>query len=197
MKLGDVELGRVFTELVSTLSLAGDLGLLLRVESLVARGPKRGETAGLFAPPEQRIRAALASYATSTGTTTRRWLFAEDAVQGVGLLAIAEKNFDVVLMNPPFGAGSAPAKRDFERAYPRTKNDLYAAFVERGIELLSARGRLGAITSRTGFFLSRFQPWREEVLLAKAPPAVFADLGFGVLDSAMVETAAYCLELIS
>ena len=36
-KLGDVELGRVFTSLVESLSLAGDLGLLLRVEQLVAR----------------------------------------------------------------------------------------------------------------------------------------------------------------
>jgi len=107
---------------------------------------------------------------------------------------VAEKKFDVVLMNPPFGAGSTRAKRDFDAAYPRTRNDVYAAFVERGIELLSPRGRLGAISSRTGFFLSSFQKWREEILLRTAPPVVFADLGAGVLDSAMVETAAYCLE---
>ena len=70
---------------------------------------------------------------------------------------------------------------------------MYAAFVERGIELLVDSGMLGAITSRTGFFLSSFQKWREEILLEEAPPVVFADLGFGVLDSAMVEVAAYCL----
>src|SRR5690606_32012052 len=118
----------------------------------------------------------------------------DDAAHGVALLGVAEKKFDTVLMNPPFGAGSLRAKKDFERAYPRTKNDVYAAFVERGIDLLSSRGRLGAITSRTGFFLSSFEDWREDVLLKEAPPAVFADLGAGVLDSAMVETAAYCLE---
>ena len=54
-------------------------------------------------------------------------------------------------MNPPFGAGSLRAKRVFEAAYPKTKNDVYAAFVERGLELLVQRGMLGAITSRTGF----------------------------------------------
>jgi len=59
---------------------------------------------------------------------------------------------------------------------------------------LRPRGLLGAITSRTGFFLSSFQKWREEILLAEARPTVFADLGYGVLDTAMVETAAYCLE---
>ena len=97
-------------------------------------------------------------------------------------------------MNPPFGAGSLVAKSEFEKSYPRTKNDVYAAFVERGVELLHPHGMLGAITSRTGFFLSSFQKWREEILLEEAPPVVFADLGYGVLDSAMVEVAAYCLE---
>ena len=86
------------------------------------------------------------------------------------LADLVSKKFDVVLMNPPFGAGSGRAKKDFEKTYPRTKNDVYAAFVERGIELLHVRGRLGAITSRTGFFLSSFQKWREEILLRKAPP---------------------------
>jgi hypothetical protein len=111
------------------------------------------------------------------------------------LIELVRRRFDVVLMNPPFGACSLPAKREFDKSYPRTKNDLYAAFVERGVELLEAHGTLGAITSRTGFFLSSFRRWREEVLLKKAPPVVFADLGYGVLDSALVEVAAYCLEL--
>jgi hypothetical protein len=194
-KLGDAELGRVFTSLVESLSLAGDLGILLRVEQLVARQAKRGQTGNLFAPPEERIRAALDRFVReeTSATNTRRRLFADDAAHGVALLTVAEKKFDVVLMNPPFGAGSLRAKRDFEKAYPRT-NDVYAAFVERGVELLASRGRVGAITSRTGFFLSSFQKWREEILLQQAPPTVFADLGAGVLDSAMVETAAYCLE---
>ena len=39
-----------------------------------------------------------------------------------------------------------------------------------------------------------FQKWREEILLKEAPPAVFAQLGYGMLHSAMVEVAAYCLE---
>lgn len=196
-KLGDAELGRVFMSLVESLSLAGELGLLLRLERLVKTSAKKqGE---LFAPAEERIRAALDRFVReeASATSARKRLFAEDVAHGVGLLTVAEKKFDVVLMNPPFGAGSTRAKKDFDKAYPRTKNDVYAAFVERGIEMLSSRGRLGAITSRTGFFLSSFQKWREEILLKQAPPVVFADLGYGVLDSAMVETAAYCLEKAS
>ena len=123
-------------------------------------------------------------------------MFAGDAAQGVALIDLLRTRFDVVLMNPPFGAASLAAKREFETAFPRTKNDVFAAFVERGIQLMSAGGMLGAITSRTGFFLSSFQKWREEILLKEAPPFVFADLGYGVMDSAMVQAAAYCLEKV-
>jgi hypothetical protein len=54
---------------------------------------------------------------------------------------------------------------------------------------------LGAITSRTGFFLTSYKRWREEILLGEARPLIVADLGYGVLD-AMVETAAYTLEKV-
>ena len=151
--------------------------------------------ASFFDSAEERIVAALAAYAAQApaSMSVRRRLFAEDSAQGIAFIDLIRQRYDAVLMNPPFGAASLAAKREFETAYPRTKNDLYAAFVERGIELLHPGGYLGAITSRTGFFLSSFQRWREEVLLQEAPPTVFADLGQGVLDSAMVEVAAYCL----
>ena len=151
-----------------------------------------------FDSAEERIVAALAAYAAQApaSMSVRRRLFAEDAAQGIAFIDLIRQRYDVVVMNPPFGAASLAAKREFETAYPRTKNDLYAAFVERGIELLHPGGYLGAITSRTGFFLSSFQRWREEVLLQEAPPTVFADLGQGVLDSAMVEVAAYCLRKV-
>ena len=148
-----------------------------------------------FDSAEDRIIRALSDYAAGApgSVSVRRQLFAGDAAQGIAFIDLCRKRFDVVLMNPPFGAASLAAKSQFEKAYPRTKNDIYAAFVERGIELLHPTAFLGAITSRTGFFLSSFQKWREEILLKEAPPTVFADLGMGVLDSAMVEVAAYCL----
>jgi hypothetical protein len=151
---------------------------------------------GFFHEAEARILGALRGFAETAagGVGVRRRLFAGDATQGMALIDLLRSRFDVVLMNPPFGAGGVAAKKQFEKSYPRTKNDIYTAFVERGIQLLRPHGLLGAITSRTGFFLSSFQKWREEILLEEAPPVVFADLGYGVLDSAMVEVAAYCLE---
>ena len=217
----------LFKKMLGESRLAGDLGVLLRVEDGIAaelhrarqQFVKQRQTTGFlpgmepvakpgsldlsgidddsfFHEAEARIVEALRAFAeTATGrASVRRRLFAGDAAQGIALIDIARTRFDVVLMNPPFGAGSLSAKKAFETSYPRTKNDLYAAFVERGVELLRPHGMLGAITSRTGFFLSSFQKWREEILLKEARPVVFADLGHGVLDGAMVEVAAYCLE---
>lgn len=152
-----------------------------------------------FHEAEVRIVAALRRFAevAEAGSSTRKRLFAGDSAQGIALVDLLRTRFDVVLMNPPFGAASLPSKSAFESAYPRTKNDLYAAFVECGIRLLVPNGLIGAITSRTGFFLSSFQGWREEILLKEARPVVFADLGYGVMDSALVEAAAYCLEKAS
>ena len=145
---------------------------------------------------EEEIVEALREYAkrAENGRGFRRRLFADDAAQGFAFVDICRKQYDVALMNPPFGEAAKASKTYIERSFPRTKNDVYAAFVERGLGLLHKGGRLGAITSRTGFFLSSFTKWREEILLKEAKPSVFADLGYGVMDSAMVEAAAYCLE---
>ena len=196
--------------------LAGEAGTLLRIERAMEeslRAARQGALSGAKATEGQLalradgteqlfwdsaevgLRAALARYAAEAAGPEgmARRLFAENAEQGVAFLDLCRRRYDVVLMNPPFGAASKGWKAAFEKAYPRTKNDLYAAFVERGLELLRDDGLLGAITSRTGFFLTSFQKWRE-MLLHEARPTVVADLGYGVLDSAMVETAAYCLQ---
>jgi hypothetical protein len=149
-----------------------------------------------FDEAELRIAGALHAFADEAigGARTRRRLFADDAAQGVALIELLRGRFDVVLMNPPFGAGSLAAKAEFDRSYPITKTNIYTAFVERGVHLLQPHGLLGAITPRTGFFQIRDQKWREDIVLQKAPPFVFADLGYGVLDGAAVEVAAYCLK---
>jgi hypothetical protein len=187
--------------------LAGlpELGVLLQVETelpSLIRQVYGGTGFGLFAREERetwqraeaRLREALAEFALAAQATYQGRLFARDALQGLRLIDICRKVFDVVVMNPPFGALAANTKDQLAKAYPRGKNDLLAIMVERGLELLRTGGRIGAITSRTCFFLSSFQKWREQVVLEIARPEVMADLGHGVMDDAMVEAAAYVLE---
>ena len=158
--------------------------------------PRELDDTAFWDDAEARVVEALRTYArrASLGQQVSRRLFADDAIQGMAFVDLLQRPFDVVLMNPPFGAASLASKAYIQKAYPRTKNDLYAAFVERGLELLRPAGYLGAITSRTGFFLTSFRKWREGILLKEAQLIALADLGYGVLDTAMVETAAYVLQ---
>lgn len=195
----------LFEKTLQLLKGLPELGVLLQVErelpSLI-RQVYVGAGTGLFAAEEQegwvqaesRLRKALVDFAQEARSTYQGRLFVQDALEGLRLIDLCSEVFDVVLMNPPFGALAANTKDRLVKAYPRSKNDLMAIMVERGLELLRSGGRLGAITSRTCFFLSSFQKWREEIVLGIASPEVMADLGYGVMDDAMVEAAAYVLE---
>lgn len=195
----------LFEKTLQLLKGLPELGVLLQVErelpSLI-RQVYVGTGTGLFATEEKesweqaeaRLRMALVEFAQATKSTYQGRLFAQDALEGLRLIDLCREVFDVVVMNPPFGALAANTKDQLAKAYPRSKNDLLAIMVERGLELLRNGGSLGAITSRTCFFLSSFQKWREDVVLGIARPEVVADLGYGVMDDAMVEAAAYVLE---
>lgn len=141
---------------------------------------------------EDRIYAALRDYAeqAETGGFQRR-LFAEDAARGFGFIDLCRKRFDVALMNPPFGESVPSCKHYFDAHYEESTSDIGMMFVSRFSQQLIAHGRLGAITNRTCLGTSQLEKWRRMVLLAKSPLSLVADLGYGVLDAAMVEACAY------
>ncbi len=145
---------------------------------------------------EERIYTALRDYAdlAQNGNGYQRQLFAEDAARGFAFIDLCRRRYDVVLMNPPFGEFSMQWKDEAKEAYPNSYNDILGAFIDSFLHRLHFHGRLGAITSRTCFFLTSFTDWRNKVILADAALSVVADLGQGVMDNAMVEAAAYVME---
>ncbi|MDZ4852644.1 MAG: BREX-1 system adenine-specific DNA-methyltransferase PglX [Pirellulaceae bacterium] len=142
---------------------------------------------------EQRIYNALNAYAETVAKSDyRRKLFADDATRGFAFIDACSRKYDVVLMNPPFGA-EVPSTRSYIRQHLHvSKHDLCAAFVERFLDRLTDRGVLGAITTRTALFVQTFAEWRREIF-SKRMFKLVGDLGYGVLD-AMVETAMYVIE---
>ena len=105
-----------------------------------------------FEQAEVRVIETLRQYAekAQNGHQLQRKLFAEDAVRGFAFVDLCHRRYDVVLMNPPFGAPSKQSQEYLKSNFPYSKNDLFATFIERGLLLLPPGGRLGAITSRTG-----------------------------------------------
>jgi hypothetical protein len=98
-------------------------------------------------------------------------------------------------MNPPFGEAPNSGAKLLAESYPDGRNDIYAAFVCRGLELaIRSAGYVGVISSRsfvTGRDLRDFR--RRLLAVDQASLRLLLDLGGGVLDGAMVETAAYVL----
>lgn len=143
---------------------------------------------------EQKILQALMRYSKSTSSemTEQKRLFASDASKGFAFIDLCKKRFDVALMNPPFGQPSIKSINDLENNYPTTFLEMYAAFASRGLELLNDKGILGSISSRAFLTINRLQKWREQELIDHLD--VLLDLGQGVMDAAMVESAAYIVK---
>lgn len=145
---------------------------------------------------EHRIYGALQAYAeqAENGGGFQRRLFAGDAAQGFAFIDLCRKRYDVAVMNPPFGEFSTRWRKRAADAFPDTRNDIFAAFTERMLQMLVPRGSVGAITSRAGLFLTSFDRWRRNILRGSAHLRCLVDLGEGVMDNAMVEAAAYCFD---
>jgi hypothetical protein len=218
----DKALQRLFARLFEDLNNTNELGSLLKVrepfEALLAQrqaqaepppgqqafGGMKGQLdfgdAMMPAPPQRTIEDMLeelrrfereAMEARDMGTL----LFATEAEKSVGLLALLSQKYDVVLMNPPYGDMSVQAKRYLSSAYPDTKGDVYAAFMEQGIELTQLAGYVGALTYRSFMYLPTFSKMREGILCNQAALRIVADLYYGVLDEAAVEAAATVLQI--
>jgi len=190
----------LFEKTLELLKGLPELGVLLQVERELPHLIRQvyvGKGTGLFATQEQegwrqaeeRLRTALTEFAQASKSTYQGRLFAQDALIGLRLVDLMSDKFDVIVMNPPFGAVSESTKEYIFDKHPIDKTEIAACFVSRCRQLLQEKGFLGAITNRTFLFSESFQEWRGKFL---TDIDVCADLGFGVLD-ALVETAAYTI----
>ena len=187
--------------IADALDQASELGSLLKVElrlqegaaAQVARSQLRlGDRAETTTEElEEEILAALRSAAAQADAAPPVRMFAADAADAIRFVEVCQQRYHTVLMNPPFGDPISSTQGYLRSAYGKSAADLYAAFVARGIELLRDDGYLGAITSRSGFFLTSFEEWRGQLVIPRLQALL--DLGLGVMHDAMVEASAYVL----
>ena len=183
-------------ELDDALSSAAELGSLLkiekRLEAISERAVSRPKLDNVPVTAESldaELLRAMTAIAHAADAPAAGRMFAADARDAIGFVELCRLRYDVVLMNPPFGEPVPGTESYLEAAYGSAGFDLYPAFVKRGVEMLNSRGYLGAITSRTGFFLTRFEDWRSALVLPRLRGLL--DLGVGVMHGAMVEAACY------
>jgi len=199
---GDPRLYAIVLRTLEECENAFQIGSLLRIqkpfEELFRRRAPKGQTEqlSLLKQPTlfevmEGIRTFMREAAEVQDMGSR--LFGMDAERAVQLVDVLTDQYNVVLMNPPYGAMPPGCKEYVRRHYPRTHNDYYAAFIEQAIHLTKPGGHVGAITGRTFLFLKSFQKLREETLRSEALPEIVWDLGFNVLDEATARYAAFTL----
>lgn len=193
---------KLFEKTLFLLKDLPELGVLLQVERELPALVRAvfGEHGDLFREQdiaqwqkaEARLRGALTDFARAARSTYQGRLFAEDALQGLKIVDLCSEKFDVVLMNPPFGDATHDARAYIRSAFEDAAKEIANCFVERGARLTRREGVVGAITSRFMLANDGMSKWRRQELLDDAwGLKLFADLGYGVLDDAMVEACAY------
>ncbi len=83
---------------------------------------------------------------------------------------VMAQKYDVVVTNPPYmgSSGMNDKLSDYvKKAYPDSKSDLFAVFIERGFGLLKQNGLESMITMESWMFLSSFEKLRNRVIHEK------------------------------
>ncbi|MEH1975444.1 MAG: BREX-6 system adenine-specific DNA-methyltransferase PglX [Nostoc sp.] len=93
----------------------------------------------------------------------------EQLAAGIRFIRIVRENsYDLVIGNPPYQGTSKMADAGYiTKNYPKGKADLYAVFLERGLQLVRTGGLSAMITMRGWMFIQQFADLREWLLAEK------------------------------
>ena len=198
--------------LLLALSGVDHLGTLLRVDAAVEEALRQQERTteaaaqgGLFSGfPAQQVRLGLPEQRATVLDKLERFLSrhrgegdlglrldGEQLADGVRFVRIVkEGSYDLVIGNPPYQGTSKMADAAYvARTYPKGKADLYAAFLERGLQLAKPGGLSALLTMRGWLFLSQFAKLRED-LLTHHDLRLLGDVDRGAFDEVPNEVLA-------
>ncbi len=124
--------------------------------------------------------------------------FENETGKGLRLLEVLERRYDVVFTNPPYLSArkmNADMSRFMKANYKNAKGDLYAAFIQRCLELTSDSGVMGMLTMHSFMFISSYENLRA-MLSENAVVDAVAHYGpglFSVGNPGTLQTAAFVL----
>ena len=115
---------------------------------------------------------------------------AQDLRSFVRLLDVLAKDYDVTLMNPPYGSRNRmpDSVKNYINTTYRYKPEFYINFFEVTDRLTKTCGRIGMLVPRTFMYKSSFQQFREEFVGDRGSFDFLSEFGLGILDNATVRT---------
>lgn len=202
-------LGELVKTVFDKMQLAGEAGYLLKIEEEIRAAidtarkewlkqqgdlfsSKEGSQEEFFDTAEQEVIDALRAYAEQADADSyQRRLFADDAARGFAFIDLCRKRYEAVVMNPPFGVATPVVFAQMKKKMPDTYTELYASFVDQGLNMAGSSGRVGAITSRAFLYIGRLEGFRKKKIQARIDAML--DLAANVMDDAFVEACAYTI----
>jgi hypothetical protein len=106
------------------------------------------------------------------------------------LLVVLTQDYDVALMNPPYGSGGRmpdDVQEYVESNYDYT-TEYYINFFEACDRLVRADGRVGMLVPWSFMFSRSFEDFRHDFIGGKGAFDFFAEFGYDILDNATVGT---------
>jgi len=111
---------------------------------------------------------------------------------------VLAQRYDAVVANPPYMGSkgmNAELKAFTGKAYPNSKSDMFAIFMEHAFSLLKVNGFNAQVNMQSWMFLSSYEKLREDILVSKTIQNLM-QIGynsFPELNSKVVQCAAYCI----
>ncbi len=115
---------------------------------------------------------------------------AQDLRSFVRLLDLLAQDYDVALMNPPYGSRNRmpDVVTSYVNEHYRYRPEFYINFFETCESLVSNNGRVGMLIPRTFMYKSSFEDFRRDFVGSRGSFDFLAEFGIGVLDNATVRT---------
>jgi len=122
---------------------------------------------------------------------------AKDLRSFLRLLVILSQDYDVALMNPPYGRGGRmpDAVQDYVEDHYAYGTQYYINFFELNQRLSKPHGRIGMLVPKSFMYKTSYSAFREDFVSGEGAFDFLADFGKGILDKAAVSTAGTIVNL--
>lgn len=117
---------------------------------------------------------------------------AQDLRSFIRLIDILAQEYDVALMNPPYGSRKRMPDEvtEYVEEHYRYNPEYYINFFEVCDNITKENGRIGMLIPRSFMFKKWFKQFREDFVGGEGVFDFLAEFGLGILDNATVRTAA-------
>ncbi|WP_337982753.1 BREX-1 system adenine-specific DNA-methyltransferase PglX [Lysinibacillus sp. C5.1] len=104
--------------------------------------------------------------------------------------------FDIVVTNPPYLSSSkmeTTLNSYINKYYPKSKSDLFAAFIERSFTYTKSNGQIGFLTPFVWMYLSSYKELRDIIVNQKAITSLI-ELEYNAFPEAMVPVCTFTMK---